>query len=76
MEAKSMKSFSIHMAAYALAAAVLVTGCGKKSEDVAKQKPARPTQLDAPPRAWRGQAARGLHRRARRARELGREAAL
>ena len=49
MEAKSMKSFSIHMAAYALAAAVLVTGCGKKSEDVAKQKPARPTQLDAPP---------------------------
>ena len=49
MEAKSMKSFSIHMVAYALAAAVLVTGCGKKSEDVAKQKPARPTQLDAPP---------------------------
>ena len=47
-----MRSFSIRVAACAFAAAVLVAGCGdggKKSAETHGPKPARPTQLDAPP---------------------------
>ena len=47
-----MRSFSIRVAACALAAAVLMAGCGdggKKSAETRGPKPARPTKLDAPP---------------------------
>ena len=48
-----MRSFSIRVAACAFAAAVLVAGCGdggKKSAETRDPKPARPTQLDEPPK--------------------------
>ena len=48
-----MNGLSMRMFAGALAVAVIVAGCGdggKKPADAAKPKPARPTQLDEPPK--------------------------
>ena len=48
-----MKSLSMRMVAGVLALAVMVAGCGdggKKPADAVKTKPARPTQLDEPPK--------------------------